>query len=1104
MSIRRSLVVAFLIAVAATPSCTCSDGLTSAKGQLALALCDRGETCGCADVPLSGGTIELGAPAPGTLGRRTLRLTNANAPRRLVIESLAIEGDASVFGIQGVLWRESDAASARAESHDFRRGPLVLEHDEVADVTLAVRPEASGTLEATLVITSNSEAGAVTRVLLIGGAGSATTCAPGNLCGAAAAIDFGTFPVAVVSSAFDEVRELVVTNHGDTQLFVEVELVNDGVPETQVGERPGAFGIFFVGELGCTSLAPGATLAVPVHYRPFRAGSHHGELALRAAGEPVRVPLDGKVIGPALCLRTEDAAPSDTRLTFGDPPENLTPLNAPEQRRAWLSNCGVEEALVVSSIAPAPGSSSEFGAAVLPLTTPWTIAAGAEVELLARYAPAASAVVGSLSAARWLISSNDPLRPTGALDLEGRVGPPERCVLIPTVNPLDFGWVAQDEAEQGTVCPPFGLGCTPNEKLSRQKTLQLVNVGQRPCTAIQLGAWEFAPGSEGTFSLAANGNPASFDLAPGASSQPLTFLFVTDPAPTPVLHRARLFYDSPDIELGPLKLELQAKAGGSPHCDLEFAPVSGPTFFCSLESLAFGNVNYGTAKTIELRLRNVGSETCQVSNFRPAAGTSAVFGIPNPTLAIPPGEAATLPVTFTPMPPTSDLGLEQLPFLCGQNGLLMTANTGPGGAPQDEKLALSGQGVRPSIDVIPGAIDFGLVTVGCCSAERRVAIYNSGSATLTLSSTSIGASSDAGFTVTRGPSATTIPQGGNAELFVRYCATAVGDASGVLEITGADDNQEYFAVSLAAEGTTSSEGHDGWQQPWRPTVDVLWVVDDSGSMGEEQDTLADNFGSFIQTATELDTDYNLGVVSTDVESAYAGQLYHCNANRFLRDEQPNSEEQNEFRCNVKTSESDRPHSDNKEAALQAARLALDFPNVQNYNVGFLRPEAKLYVILVTDELDQSDGTPQQYVDFLRNLKGLGNADLLNLSAISGPPGADCSTADENDFDFEAVTLAGGQFRSICSADWSDMISGLGLDVFNARRQFPLSRPATASTLVVRVCADSSGTPSGCVIVPQDPTNGWTYDAATNAVVFHGTSIPGRGAHVQIEYVAACF
>ncbi len=50
--------------------------------------------------------------------------------------------------------------------------------------------------------------------------------------------------------------------------------------------------------------------------------------------------------------------------------------------------------------------------------------------------------------------------------------------------------------------------------------------------------------------------------------------------------------------------------------------------------------------------------------------------------------------------------------------------------------------------------------------------------------------------------------------------------------------------------------------PGRPRVDFLFVVDDSGSMCEEQASLARNFAAFAPTLAELD--YRVAVVSTDL------------------------------------------------------------------------------------------------------------------------------------------------------------------------------------------------------------------------------------------------
>ena len=56
-------------------------------------------------------------------------------------------------------------------------------------------------------------------------------------------------------------------------------------------------------------------------------------------------------------------------------------------------------------------------------------------------------------------------------------------------------------------------------------------------------------------------------------------------------------------------------------------------------------------------------------------------------------------------------------------------------------------------------------------------------------------------------------------------------------------------------------------------VDVLWVVDNSGSMSEEQGQVVANFQDFINEFISLGLDYHMAVVTTDMDDAnYAGRL----------------------------------------------------------------------------------------------------------------------------------------------------------------------------------------------------------------------------------------
>ncbi|MBI3178376.1 MAG: VWA domain-containing protein, partial [Deltaproteobacteria bacterium] len=56
---------------------------------------------------------------------------------------------------------------------------------------------------------------------------------------------------------------------------------------------------------------------------------------------------------------------------------------------------------------------------------------------------------------------------------------------------------------------------------------------------------------------------------------------------------------------------------------------------------------------------------------------------------------------------------------------------------------------------------------------------------------------------------------------------------------------------------------DEFVQNTAAMVDILWVVDNSSSMGEEQNGLAQSFDAFINNLVLSGVDYHVGVVATD-------------------------------------------------------------------------------------------------------------------------------------------------------------------------------------------------------------------------------------------------
>ena len=113
---------------------------------------------------------------------------------------------------------------------------------------------------------------------------------------------------------------------------------------------------------------------------------------------------------------------------------------------------------------------------------------------------------------------------------------------------------------------------------------------------------------------------------------------------------------------------------------------------------------------------------------------------------------------------------------------------------------------------------------------------------------------------------------------------------------------------------------DTYSQQAASKIDVLWVIDDSGSMAPRQENLAKNFQAFIDVFAKGSIDFRLAVTTTDIFKV-RGQLK--GSPRILTPSTPNLLAA--FSNNVKVGTLGSPY----EAGLQAAQLALQLQTDAN-------------------------------------------------------------------------------------------------------------------------------------------------------------------------------
>jgi hypothetical protein len=188
-----------------------------------------------------------------------------------------------------------------------------------------------------------------------------------------------------------------------------------------------------------------------------------------------------------------------------------------------------------------------------------------------------------------------------------------------------------------------------------------------------------------------------------------------------------------------------------------------------------------------------------------------------------------------------------------------------------------------------------------------------------------------------------------------------------------------------------------------------------------------------------------------------------------------------------------------EQGFEAVRRALSEPLVSSVddprtpqpndgNAGFLRDEAALVVVFVGDEDDHSPDSVDTYVRFFQGKKGEFQPQRMTIYAIA-PTGVACGTAGGAGTRYaEATARTGGEVLSVCATDYAPLLRSVANKAFSPQDRFPLSELPDPGTVAVRI----NGGPV---------SNGWSYDGATNTVVFSPS--PAPGARVEIAYRRAC-
>ena len=490
-----------------------------------------------------------------------------------------------------------------------------------------------------------------------------------------------------------------------------------------------------------------------------------------------------------------------------------------------------------------------------------------------------------------------------------------------------------------------------------------------------------------------------------------------------------------------------------------------PSILVIPEAISFGHIESGKETgTDYFSIINVGDETLTIDSILLDIG-SENFEIETGEISeIEPGQSVSFDVYYDPK--TYERNFDRI---------LITSDDE---AQIESYVNLAGFGDAPVISVTPETINYGEISIGC-DIEERITIRNEGNLNLTVDSLLhlVNQPSEIYMELGSLPEPPwEIEPGKEIDILVSYVPEAVGYDESQITINSNDPiNSEVITLQSGA-AEYLQEYTDSWEQEEVPVIDLLWVVDNSGSMNVFQNSLAANANTFMLAFQSTNADYHIAVITTDDPSFTT----------IIDNNTPNPADVLASLFVVGT------YGSGTERGIDMSYESLSNPLYAGPGGDFFRDTAALVVVYVSDEPDHS-GLWSNYVPFFESIKPDGL--FVPYGVIGDTPGGCEFVYSVNGYTrniarsagyHELIAHFGGDWYSICAADWGSQMQDLSENVVN-QSTFELSNedPIEDSIKVY--------------VNGQLVERGWRYDPDTNSVSFDSEYVPLPGQTIEIDY-----
>ncbi len=505
---------------------------------------------------------------------------------------------------------------------------------------------------------------------------------------------------------------------------------------------------------------------------------------------------------------------------------------------------------------------------------------------------------------------------------------------------------------------------------------------------------------------------------------------------------------------------------GCPAPDPELEATGTPAVFAAVlngagapDAIDFGDLDVGGDAFVDIRILNDGT---------------------GPLRNLMVDLAADLPISMTPLPAprfldageevTLQLHLQPAEDLSVDSVLRVTSND-PDTPALEIPVRGQARGPRATLRSVGEPPE---VEVGCTATLQMVVANDGRGGVVEVEDVTIVGVDRALFTSLRPDEAWSLAPGDERAFGVRYRPDEAGLHEAMVRLEGAEPTAEGV---VSGEASLGADRSDTFIQSQGAAADLLFVVDNSPGM--DHAALLDAAADLVAALDSWGLDWHVGVVTTDV-----GELGHLRGRPAW--------------TNGSLADSVTPLQDvfdvgnggtELEQGMHNAFMALSAPAVTGVNAGFLRNEALLHLVFVSDEDDLSEPasgwSALEYAAFFEDRKEF-PMNVVASDITGGRSGCDgVRAADATDRFTDLTAALGGHSGSYCEASWGPAMAAVAALSRRRALGFEPTLDPVESTLSVTV----DGT----------PTTAWTWQ--DDAVVFDPAAAPLPGAVVQLSYVA---